>query len=251
MKAVSVCGFHHTGKTGVCEALISGLVKRGERVASIKDIHYEDFTMEKAGSNSDRHYQAGAEPVFARGLHETNLLWRKQLEFNEMISHIDADWLIVEGMRDLALPRIICAEGAVDIEKLKDTTVFAISGKYADNHTQYGDLPVISALNEPEKLVDLVLAKGFAVLPQAEPECCSHCGMSCHEFVGAVLRGERQRSECVAENLGAMRVWIDGQEMKLVPFVQNIMHDTIEALLKNLKGYKTGKIRIEYDNSSD
>jgi molybdopterin-guanine dinucleotide biosynthesis adapter protein len=251
MKAISVCGFHHTGKTGVCEALIKGLSKRGVKVASIKDIHYEDFTMEKPGSNSDRHYQAGAEPVFARGLHETNLLWRRQLSFNEMISHIDADWLIVEGMRDLALPRIICAESAVDIEKLMDPTVFAISGKYADEHEQYRGLPVISALNEPESLVDLVLDRGFTALPQVDPECCSHCGMSCHEFVGAVLRGERQRSECVAENLGTVRVWIDDQEMKLVPFVQNIMHDSIEALLKNLKGYKKGRIKIEYDNSSD
>ncbi|MCF7913331.1 MAG: molybdopterin-guanine dinucleotide biosynthesis protein MobB [Candidatus Cloacimonetes bacterium] len=251
MKAISVCGFHHTGKTGVCEALISGLVKRGERVASIKDIHYEKFSMEKPGSNSDRHYQAGAEPVFARGIDETDLIWRRQLTFNEMITHIDADWLIVEGMHELAMPRIICGATTDDLEKLNDSTVFAVSGKYADEHDIYGELPVISALNEPERLVDLVLARGFAVLPQVDPECCSHCGMSCHEFVGAVLRGERQRAECVAENLGKVRVWQDEQEMKLVPFVQNILHDSIEALLKNLKGYKTGRIRIEYDNSRD
>jgi len=251
MKAISVSGFHHTGKTTVCEVLIKGLRKRGIRVASIKDIHYEEFGMEKPGSNSDRHYQAGAEPVFARGIRETDLIWRRQLDFYEMISHIDADWLIVEGMKELAMPRIICGATKDDLDKLNDPTIFAASGKYADEHQQYDEFPVISALNEPERLIDLVLEKGFKVLPQVEPECCSHCGMTCHEFVGAVLKGERKRNECVAENFGRIRVWIDDQEMKLVPFVQNIMYDSVEALLKNLKGYRKGKIKIEFDNNSD
>ncbi len=251
MKAVSVCGYHHTGKTTVCESLISGLSKRGFSVSSIKNIHNENFTMEKPGSNSDRHYLAGAEPVFARGFNETALVWRKQLEFYEMLSHLETDWLIVEGMRELALPRIICGSTDKDLGDFMDPTVFAISGKFADVHDNYNGIPVIGAVNNSEQLVDLVLKKSFALLPQVDAECCSHCGMSCHEFAGAVLRGERSRSECVTENLGKVRVWIDEQEMKLVPFVQNIMHDSIEALLKNLKGYKKGKIRIEFDDKSD
>lgn len=251
MKAISVCGYHHTGKTTVCEALIKGLKERGYSVASIKDIHFEEFTMEKAGSNSDRHYQAGAEPVFARGLHETNLLWRRQLNFYEMLPHLSADWLIVEGMRHLAMPRIVCGTDEAQLSELDNSTVMAISGKYADNHSEYKNYPVISALTDPQKLIELVLEKGFEVLPQVDPECCSHCGMSCHEFVGAVLRGDKQRSDCIAENLGKVRVWIDDQEIKLVPFVQNIVHDSIDALLQNLKGYRKGKIRIEYDSGKD
>ena len=251
MKAVSVCGYHHTGKTTVCESLIKGLKKQGFSVSSIKNIHNENFTMEKPGSNSDRHNLAGAEPVFARGLNETALVWRKQLEFYEMLNHLDTDWLIVEGMPDLALPRIICGKSEAEFNELIDSTVFAISGIYADDHGTYKDLPVISANMDPGQLLELVLEKGFSIIPQVDPDCCSHCGMSCREFVGAVIRGERSRSECVSENLGKVRIWIDDREMKLVPFVQDITHDTIEALLKNLKGYKKGKIRIEYNNSSD
>jgi molybdopterin-guanine dinucleotide biosynthesis protein B len=246
VKAISVSGYHHTGKTTVCEVLIKGLKARGYSVCSIKDIHSEEFTMEKAGSNSDKHYQAGAEPVFARGLGETNLIWRKQLGFLEMLPHLHADWLIVEGMRDLAMPRIVCGDEADKIAEMVNETVFAVSGKYADEHDKYEELPVISALNDSEKLVELAIEKGFDVLPQAKPECCSQCGMNCHEFTGAVLRGERQRNECVTENLGKVRFWIDDEEQKIVPFVQDIFFDVMNGFLRNLKGYKNGKVRVEF-----
>lgn len=247
MKAISVCGYHHTGKTTVCEAVIKGLKARGFTVCSIKNIHNEQFTMEKPGSNSDRHYQAGAEPVFARGLSETDLLWRRQLKFLEMLPHLQADWLVVEGMKELAMPRIVCGDSNEGIGDFIDETVFAVSGKYADSNSHYSDLPVISAVNEPEKLLDLVIEKAFKLLPQAEPECCSHCGMNCHQFTGAVLRGERDRNECVTENYGKLRYWLDDEEQKLVPFVQDIFADMIKSFVTNLKGYHPGKIKLEIE----
>lgn len=251
MKAISVCGYHHTGKTTVCEVLIKGLSDKGYQVTSIKDIHFEDFSMEKSGSNSDRHCQAGAEPVFARGVKETDLIWQRKLNFNEMLPYIKADWLIVEGMRDLAMPRIICGSDQHDLNDFMNSTVMAVSGKFADNNSLYQNLPVISAVNDSARLIDLVEKQAFELLPQVDPECCSHCGMSCHEFVGAVLRNEKKRSDCVAENLGKARIWINDSEVKLVPFVQNIIHDTMEALLSNLKGYEKGNIRIEYNNQKE
>ena len=251
MKAVSVCGYHHTGKTTVCEILIKAFSNRGYKVTSIKNIHYEDFKLEKPDSNSDRHYKAGAEPVFARGINETGLIWQRQLEINEMLPHIQADWLVIEGMSKLAMPRIICGKTESDIADFIDPTVLAVSGLYADEHQNYQNLPVISAINTPDTLTELVIDKSFDILPQIDPKCCMHCGMTCHEFVGAVLRGEMSRSECVAEKLNKVRIWIDDHEIKLVPFVQNIVHDSIEALLKNLKGYEKGKVRIEYDNCKD
>ncbi|MCF7859104.1 MAG: molybdopterin-guanine dinucleotide biosynthesis protein MobB [Candidatus Cloacimonetes bacterium] len=245
MKAISVCGYHHTGKTTVCETIIWGLKQRGFSVCSIKDIHNEEFTMEKAGSNSDRHYIAGAEPVIARGLNETNLLWRRQLNFLEMLPHLHADWLIVEGMHSLAMPRIICGDDKKKIAEKIDETVFAVSGKFADDHDKYEEIPVISAMKDADSLLELVLEKGFDVLPQADPKCCGHCGMSCREFTGAVLRNERLRDDCVTENLGTVRYWLDDEEQKIVPFVQNIFYDLIKGFVRNLKGYKAGKVRIE------
>jgi molybdopterin-guanine dinucleotide biosynthesis adapter protein len=251
MKAVSVCGYHHTGKTTVCEVIIRGLKKRGYSVSSIKNIHADTFAIEKSGSNSDRHSIAGAEPVFARGNAETGLIWQRQLDIHEMKSHLSADWLVVEGMSKLAVPRIICAQNERELEELVDDTAIAISGKIADDLQQYRQLPVISAITSPDDLLDLVIEKCFSILPQADPVCCSKCGISCREFVGRVLAGERKRCECVAENLGTIRIYINDQEMKLVPFVQNIIHDTLEALLRNLKGYQKGRIRLEFDNSNE
>jgi len=40
MKAVAVNGLSRSGKTTVCEALISGLRRRGYKVGSVKEIHF-------------------------------------------------------------------------------------------------------------------------------------------------------------------------------------------------------------------
>ena len=52
MKVLSVAGYHKTGKTTLVINLIEELKKRGKKVVSIKDIHNEDFSMDKEGSDS-------------------------------------------------------------------------------------------------------------------------------------------------------------------------------------------------------
>jgi len=47
------------------------------------------------------------------------------------------------------------------------------------------------------------------------------------------------------------QVFINGQEIPLVPFVNNIIADTVKAIVSNLKGYEEGGeivIKILQDN---
>jgi len=41
------------------------------------------------------------------------------------------------------------------------------------------------------------------------------------------------------------QVYINGREIPLVPFVNNIIADTVKGLVSNLKGYEEGEILIK------
>ena len=120
MKVFSVAGYHHTGKTTLVVELIKELRGRGFSVTSVKDIHNENFTMEKKGSNSWKHMQAGSNTVIARGINETYQIWNRQLSLNEMLSHLKSDYVVVEGMKSVAIPRIICAKDKDHLKELVD-----------------------------------------------------------------------------------------------------------------------------------
>lgn len=250
MKVLSVAGYHHTGKTTVVVELIKELRRRGYRVASIKDIHSDDFTMEKEGSNSWKHWEASQNVVFARGHNETCQIWHKQLSLNEMLDRLNADWVVVEGMKTAALPRIICAESIEQLEELVDDTTIAVSGKFSDANSNYRHLKVLNATKDITELADLTERKVFEVLPLAKPECCGECGLSCYEMTGAILQGKRSREECRTDRRLKVKIRLNGKQLDIVPFVQNTLKDIILAYLQNLKGFKKdSKISIEIDDS--
>ena len=246
MKVFSIAGYHRTGKTTVVVELIKELKKRGFKVVSIKDIHAEDFSMEDKDSNSWKHWEASRDTVIARGLNETYQIWHRQLSLNEILAHLEADYVVVEGMRSVALPRIICAENQTQLDELVDGTIFAISGIYANHNNKYKHLPVFKSVEEISQLADLVEKKVFEVLPLPKAECCGECGLTCREMVAAILAGERKREDCKTDRNTCMKLKIGGKEIIIVPYVQKTFIDIIKAYLQNLKGYKEGeKIEIE------
>lgn len=244
MKVLSVAGFHHTGKTTTTVELIKELKKRGHKVVSIKDIHRENFTMEKTGSNSWKHLDASGNVVFARGLKETYQIWQRRLTLNEMLEHLSADYVIVEGIKSAALPRILCAKDTSQLDELIDGTVFAISGIFADENKEYKEIPVFSSRNEIERLTDLIEKTVFPVLPQSNPDCCTACGTDCYGMVKNILSGKKKRSDCKTDRGLNIHIKFNNKEIKIVPFVQETIKDVIVAMTQKLKGYKKGKIEI-------
>jgi len=251
MKVFSVIGYSKTGKTTVATKLISMLNKRDFRVAAIKDIHFESFTMEREGSNSHLMQLAGAEAIIARGLRETFFIKPQRMELMDMISMFNTEWLVIEGMKREAIPKILTVENEEQLEELLDDTVMAISGKISNRLNDYKGIPVINIKEHPEKILSIVEEKVFNVLPLAKKECCGACGLSCYEMVGAILKGEKKREDCVLSKKQRITLKINGEHIKLVPFVAKILFDLLQAFTSNLKGYKKGKIEVEMDNSSD
>ncbi len=248
MIALGITGYHHTGKTTLATRIISILRGEGRRVASIKDIHNEDYRADQEGSNSWKHAQAGADQVFARGLRDAALILTPPPDIPRMLDLINADWLVIEGLKEAAVPRILCARDAAQADELLDDTVFALWGGISEDHETYKDLPVLSPEVADRQLLDLVRQNCFEVLAHSDPECCGACGKDCYQMAADIVQGRAKRSDCVLDSQNSITLSVGGRPVNIVPFVQNILRDSILGLVDNLKGIDPAKdieIRIK------
>jgi len=234
MKALAVIGYHHSGKTTTVIALVTALRARGYSVATIKDIHSEKYRADTPGKNSALHIEAGSIQTIARGLYDTAIIYPKQLNLSEMITHINADFLIIEGMKDAAVPKIVCGSEPAQLDELIDDTCIGISSLNAKQRISHLNLPVFNLPEEKDQLCERVLSSAFEILPLAEEECCSRCGGSCFDMAGNIVQGRKERSDCVLDHQNRLMLKVDGKEVVIVPFVQNILKDTIQAIVNNL-----------------
>ncbi len=253
MKVISVIGISGSGKTTTVENLIREFKHRNLSVGSIKDIHYEKFSMETPGSNTHRHREAGAELVTGRGLFETNIIFPYQLPLQEILSFYHHDIVIIEGDRELNVPQILCARNTGDVEELKNPRTVAISGlisSQGENKLPFDYPPLFDARKKFRELAALILEKTPPLLPDFPPECCEACGRSCRELLADILRDKGQASECVIQD-GRVKVSIGGKELPMVPFVQEALAGIIKGYLQTLEGYKPHQeIKIEISPDS-
>ncbi|PKN71789.1 MAG: molybdopterin-guanine dinucleotide biosynthesis protein MobB [Candidatus Cloacimonetes bacterium HGW-Cloacimonetes-3] len=246
MKAIGVIGYHHTGKTTLVTAIVAELKKRGFSVVSIKDIHSEAYHADTDGKNTALHAKAGSEAVFAKGLYDSALLFPRILELKEMISYLKADYLVIEGMKDAPVPKLVCAKDTTQLDELVDGTCIGISGLIADELSTYSGLPVFCLQKDFDALMDTVLKHSFEMLPMSEPECCSACGFTCSQMAIRIVTGKSKRSDCVLDNAPDLKLMIGEEQVIIVPFVQKVLKDVIISLVDNLKGINPqGKINIE------
>lgn len=236
MKAIAIIGYHHSGKTTAATALIRELKKRGYTVSSIKDIHAEDWRADKAGSNSAKHADAGADPVFATGPVDASLIFAHKPSLAEILPHLDTDFLVIEGMKDAPVPKIVCGRNTDDLDELIDETTIGISGLISDELDTYHGLEVYCLANRLEAFVDLVIHKSFKVLPASEPECCMACGKTCYQMACDIVQGRASRADCVQDGAPELELLINGRSIPIVPFVQKILKDNILSFVNNLKG---------------
>lgn len=240
MKILSVIGISKSGKTTTVEQIIRSLTRRRYTVGSVKDIHYEAFAMDTPGTNTDRHKQAGAKLVTARGFKETDILFPSQLPMAKILEFYSQDWVVLEGVREVNCPTIVCAHDLEGIRSLLDDRTVAIAGVIANTGLgEYNGLPVFNVLEQHEELADFVEAKICEHLPDFSAQCCGLCGMSCRELLAGIVRGEKQREDCVLKQNVELK--IGGRDITMVPFVQEVLARTMKALVSTLDGYDADK----------
>jgi molybdopterin-guanine dinucleotide biosynthesis protein B len=161
MKVFAVSGLHHMGKTTVVECLVTEFSSQGLAVGTIKDIHYEGFSMDTVGTNTWRHRAAGAVQVAARGLSETDFVFARRMELSEVVGYFDLDIVIIEGGHFEKYPRIACGGTPEEIDARMDETTFAISGLASDKMKDYRGLRVFNARTETKDLANLAFKKAL------------------------------------------------------------------------------------------
>lgn len=235
MKVFTVIGYTGSGKTTTIENLIKEFVKRGYSVGTVKEIHFEAFKMDAEGKNTYRHRQAGAETVTALGYHETDVLYKGAMNIYDVLKHYNQDIVILEGTRNAVVPEIVVC-GEDKIPELTPLTI-AVSGKYSNTHSgDYEGMPIINAVTEVERLADLILEKTPPLMYDMDPKCCSLCGTDCRGLLSDILKGKRSYSECVLNNRD-ITLSIDGSDVPMVPFVQNLLKNVTLGVVSELKGY--------------
>lgn len=240
MKVFSVVGITQSGKTTTIENIIKELRGRGYSVGSVKEIHFEEFAIDTEGTNTFRHKEAGSQLVTARGNYETDMLFQEKLHIDRLLSFYDHDFVVLEGVTDANVPKIISAHNEKEIMERLDDMVFAVSGRISNKIDEFNGLPVINSILNIEALVDLIEEKVYDRLPSFPKECCSECGYSCRELGVRILKGEAKREDCILNN-SKIELQIDGKHIDMVPFVQDILYNTVLGVVKELKGYEKDK----------
>jgi molybdopterin-guanine dinucleotide biosynthesis protein B len=244
MKVFSVIGISKSGKTTTIENIIKELVKRNYSVGTVKEIHSHNFKMDLDGTNTDRHKNAGSNLITARGANETDVMFQRKLDLNEILDFYSHDFVILEGVRGTWVPTIVTAHDIQGIEDRINETTFAVSGVISGNLSEYKGIPAINSLSEIQRLVDLIEEKVFERIPDMKDECCKKCGHTCKELSSLILKGENKREDCVlTEQKVIMK--INGKEITMVPFVQKILQNSVEAVAGELNGFsENGNIEI-------
>ena len=159
MKIIAVYGPSKSGKTTTVVEIVKELRLRGNSVATIKDVHLSNFVFDVAGKDTWRHWKAGAEVVGLRAPNESVLMIKRPMKLNELVAHVRSDYLILEGFRSAALPKILCATDEADAAREMQDDVFCVSGLVSAHRATFKGLPVVNALLSAGDLVDLVERK--------------------------------------------------------------------------------------------
>ncbi len=223
---VAVVGSSESGKTTVVEALIRGLTKKGYTVASAKHIPESDFTIDTEGKDTWRHAKAGASTVLSVAPKELVAIKKvdtTKYSLEQIVAEFEdeVDIIILEGFKgligqDMIVPKLVAVKTVDEISEALERykNILAFIGPISDKKAKT-KIPFIDVLKEPKKLVDLVNQK-----------------------VAVLVERKRKQEEKIT-------IQVDGRFLPLSPFVQEIVRETIIAMISTLKGVKKeGKEKV-------
>ena len=165
MNVVGFAGYSGSGKTTLVEKLIPALRQRGLRVSVVKHAHHR-FDIDHPGKDSYRHRQAGAFEVVIASDRRLALVREfeqpSQLTVHQLIAELDAgvDWVLVEGFKYSALPKIEVWRAASKQPTLyaQDDWIVAIATDSPAQLPSPARRPVFD-LNDASAVADYLLAQ--------------------------------------------------------------------------------------------
>jgi len=233
MRAVNIVGFKDTGKTTLAVELIRELTARGISAAALKFTHQAG--LDKPGTDTARLLEVSP-AVAAVGASESAIFWRAKKNLAEMPPLLGQEMLVVEGGKSLTvMGRIVIAQNESEAREL-------CAGENGLALAVYGPMGVdnVPAVRDVRQLAHIVSERAF-LLPGLD---CGACGREgCRALAVDIVAGRASAADCAA-TAGEMSITVNGAPLALNPFVARIFRAGITAMLRELKGYAPGDVRI-------
>jgi molybdopterin-guanine dinucleotide biosynthesis protein B len=205
---LSIVGASSVGKTTVLEKLIAELTQRGYKIAAIKHCAH-DFEIDHEGRDTYRLRQAGAAAVIAASPQKFALVQEGGLDLEALATFYlnGVNLIFTEGYKNSSVPKIeVLRHGVNTVPLINDDKLFAL----------VTDVPI------PRDVPRF----GFDEISQL-------ASLIEKTFLAKI------------ETHQVIELSVDGHSIPMLPFVQNLLRNTIRAMIHSLKGTDGGKeIRI-------
>ena len=218
---VGICGLSGSGKTTLLEGVIKELTGRGLKVGAIKHHgHGPGLTPPDPPKDTDRLAAVGAEPVAL--VHGNGLVLSRGPEAADWgpaaVAHayfVGLDLVLAEGFKNAGIPKIEVVAPGKDPVLPKNGRLLATAGRNG-----WGRVDGLDFLNvdDPQWVAEYILGK---IKVKAPPK---------HK----------------------VSVALEGRDLDINPFVQNLLAGALNGLLDSLKGMPAqGQVVITIDRSTN
>ncbi len=236
LRTVAIVGYKKRGKTKIVEGLVRELKNRGHQVGTIKHVPEEKFTVDRHGSDTWRHAQAGANPVVCLSPGEVAVLRKRRAKLGEIIREFSGvDFVVLEGFRGTEIiAKVIVARDESEASELTDDFTIGFVGH------GIGKQPV-QKLGDFKALADLVEQRATPLVGGLD---CGECGFpTCKDFIVAVLMGRALPDGCRSLK-GRVSLIVDGRKVPLKSFMQDLVVGVVTGMLSSMKGAEGENIEL-------
>lgn len=155
--AVAFTGPSNSGKTTLITKVATKLINSGKKVCIIKNDPKDKASFDTVGKDSYKFCETGAE-VVVTSPNKTTLLSRKHKELDEIIEMFGSfDVLLVEGLKNLPLPRISIFRNSIDYEYVPYMDALAIDSTIDPEHEEIPTSIDLLDLNNTDQVIDWIL----------------------------------------------------------------------------------------------